>query len=313
MKSAGSTPRAAGAAMAVFADSSIVGTIGGGSVENASIHAAVQVLKNGESEIREFDLTANDAASLGMVCGGEMTVLLDLMKPCAEHIALVKDILELYVDGNKSMFATAFDADMKILYRKLIPLNTSQLNGLKIDIPKDSRAPFIRSIDSGTLFIEPLATMETVHFIGAGHVAQATAHLAARTGFRVSVTDDREEFANATRYPAAHTINVVKKLGDSLPAQLGHEDYVVIMTRGHLHDRDVLAQALKTEAGSIGMIGSKKKRAATYESLLDNGFTQDDLKRVYCPIGLSIGADTPEEIAVSIMAELIQFRAQSTS
>lgn len=90
---------------------------------------------------------------------------------------------------------------------------------------------------------------------------------------------------------------------------LGADDYVVIVTRGHIHDRNVLAEALKTEAGYIGMIGSSRKIQSVYDSLLNSGFSEKDLERVHSPIGLKINADTPEEIAVSIVAELIQSRA----
>lgn len=310
MKSSGSTPRAAGAAMAVFPDGSIVGTIGGGSVEDASIRAALQILKNGRSEIREFDLTGKDAASLGMVCGGEMTVLLDLMSPCTAHITLVKEILQQFDRRERGILATILNTKRKVIFRGMLSHAGKFLSKVEeLDIPNRPRGPFIRFFEGGTLFAEPLTIAETVYFIGAGHVAQATAHLAVFSGFRVSVTDDREEFANADRYPEAHEIQVVDQFEECLPAFLGLSDYVVIMTRGHLHDRDVLAQALKTGAGYVGMIGSKKKREAVYDSLLDSGFTLDDLQRVHCPIGLAIGADSPEEIAVSIMAELIACRA----
>jgi xanthine dehydrogenase accessory factor len=90
---------------------------------------------------------------------------------------------------------------------------------------------------------------------------------------------------------------------------IGQGDYIVILTRGHLHDRTVLAQALKTDAGYIGMIGSRRKRDAIYTSLLKDGFSQADIDRVHSPIGLAIGAETPEEIAVSIVAEMIRHRA----
>lgn len=311
MKSHGSTPRGAGAAMAVFTDESIVGTIGGGSVEDASIRAAMQILEGGASGIREFDLTIKDAASLGMVCGGAMTVLLDRMSPCSADITVVKDILQHFAVRRRGVFATILDAKTNVIQRGMWPLCSEFLpNVQELDIPKQPRGAFVRSFEGGTLFGEPLPIAEAVYFIGAGHVAQATAHLAAFTGFRVNVTDDREEFANVARYPDAHEVQVVKRFDDCLPASLGLSDYVVIMTRGHVHDRDVLAQALQTKAGYVGMIGSKKKRAAVYDSLLDSGFTLDDLKRVHCPIGLPIGADTPEEIAVSIMAELIEFRAK---
>lgn len=120
--------------------------------------------------------------------------------------------------------------------------------------------------------------------------------------------DDRAEFANAERYPRAREVSVLDSFADCFD-ELGSDDYVVIVTRGHLHDRDVLAQALNTGAGYIGMIGSSRKREGVYRSLLAGGYTEDDLQRVHCPIGLAIGADTPEEIAVSIVAEMIRNRA----
>jgi len=311
MKSAGSTPRGAGAAMAVFAGGATVGTIGGGMVEEASIRAGVQVLKNGVSDIRAFDLTGKDAASLGMVCGGEMTVLLDYIFPGAEEVTLIKEILHRYDTGQKSVLATMLNEQGGVIRRGVwSPGGDLPPNWPPISIPQNAHAPCVQPVEGGLLLTEPFAVAETVHFIGAGHVAQATARLAAATGFRVRVIDDREEFANRERFPDAHEVQVVERLDDCLPAILDKDDYVVIMTRGHLHDRDVLEQALKTEAGYVGMIGSRKKRGAVYEALLGSGFTQDDLNRVHCPIGLSIGAETPEEIAVSIMAELIKNRAR---
>jgi len=122
------------------------------------------------------------------------------------------------------------------------------------------------------------------------------------------VIDDRTEFANAKRFPLAREIRVIESFADCI-GDLGGDDFLVIVTRGHLHDRDVLAQGLRTRAGYIGMIGSRRKRAAIYASLKNDGFTDADLARVHSPIGLPIAADTPEEIAVSIAAELIRVRA----
>jgi len=91
--------------------------------------------------------------------------------------------------------------------------------------------------------------------------------------------------------------------------EMDSDSYVVIVTRGHLHDKTVLEQALRTKAGYIGMIGSRRKRDMVYQTLLSEGFTQEDIDRVHCPIGLNIGGETPEEIAVSIVAELIKARS----
>ncbi len=304
MKSSGSTPRTAGACMVVFEDGTMTGTIGGGTVEYAS-HEAAKKLNAGESQVRDFDLTNNDAASLGMVCGGAMTVLLDSMLPEEEPIALIREALASYQTTEKQLFATTLGANGTVLGRQIVQPNDT--------MPRSLRAPFVQDSGDGGIFFEPLISPTRIHFIGAGHVAQATAKLAAFTDFQVIVVDDRDDFANSERYPEAQEIRVADSLKSCLAGPLGTDDYVVIMTRGHLHDRDVLAQALKTEAGYVGMIGSKKKKAAVYKSLLDDGFVQDDLKRVHCPIGLSIGAETPEEIAVSIMGEIIAHKASATT
>jgi xanthine dehydrogenase accessory factor len=134
--------------------------------------------------------------------------------------------------------------------------------------------------------------------------------MAAMVGFRISVCDDRQEFANRERFPEAHQIRILENFAQAFAGlAIGREDFVIILTRGHLHDKTVLAQALRTEAGYIGMIGSRKKRDAIYAALLKEGFDPADIDRVHSPIGLAIGAETPEEIAVSILAELIFVRA----
>ena len=132
------------------------------------------------------------------------------------------------------------------------------------------------------------------------------------TGFDVVVIDDRSEFADPVRFPEAVAVNTIAGFDRAFEnLTVTADTYIIIVTRGHLHDRGVLEQALKTPAAYIGMIGSRRKRDAIYDRLLKDGFTQADIDRVHCPIGLKIGADTPEEIAVSIVAELIAVRAGS--
>ena len=111
------------------------------------------------------------------------------------------------------------------------------------------------------------------------------------------------------RFPDAHDVRVLESFEHALAWPVGSDHYVVILTRGHLHDKTVLAQSLRTDARYIGMIGSRRKRDAIYQALLKEGFAQADLDRVHSPIGLSIEAETPEEIAVSIVAEMIRHRA----
>jgi xanthine dehydrogenase accessory factor len=157
--------------------------------------------------------------------------------------------------------------------------------------------------------IEPFFHFERVCIIGAGHVAQKIADLTKNLGFYTVVVDDREEFANIERFQTADEVKVIPSFHNLCNhMQINHNSYIVIVTRGHSYDREVLAQAMKTDAKYIGMIGSRTKKTHTYSELLKEGFTQKDLDRVYCPIGLEIYAQTPEEIAISIMAELIKVR-----
>lgn len=128
-------------------------------------------------------------------------------------------------------------------------------------------------------------------------------------GFYTVVIDDRSDFSNRERFPSADELHVVSSYA-KLPfeSMLHNNSYVVIVTRGHALDKEVLAQALKTDAKYIGMIGSKGKRNHVYSLLLEEGFVQNDLDRVSCPIGVGINAQTPEEIAISILAELIKVK-----
>ncbi|CAG1772542.1 partial putative xanthine dehydrogenase subunit A, partial [uncultured bacterium] len=164
------------------------------------------------------------------------------------------------------------------------------------------------------MLIDPVLPLETVFLFGAGHVAQPTARLAAFVGFRVRVVDDRAEFAEARRFPEAEEVLVATDFDSALKGlNIGRGAFIVIVTRGHLHDKTVLMQALRTEAAYIGMIGSRRKRDHIFNALLKQGFTEGDLQRVHSPIGLDIGAETPEEIALSIVAEMVRARARRRS
>jgi xanthine dehydrogenase accessory factor len=173
------------------------------------------------------------------------------------------------------------------------------------------KSPVVAGVEGKRFFVEPSFLPGTVYLFGAGHVSRPVAELAAMVDFRTVVLDDRADFANKERFPKADQIIVVPSydnLFDGL--EIERDSYLVIVTRGHLHDKTVLEQSLRMKAGYIGMIGSKRKQHLLYEELLGKGFTEDDLKRVHNPIGLDINAETPEEIAVSIVAQLILVRSQ---
>jgi xanthine dehydrogenase accessory factor len=157
------------------------------------------------------------------------------------------------------------------------------------------------------VFVEPILPQPVVYLFGAGHVSTAVAKAANAAGFGVGVIDDRESFANTQRFPMAqeihssfeHAFENLKPNGSS---------YVVIVTRGHKEDMRVLAWAVRTNARYVGMIGSRRKVLSVYKALEKEGYRMDEFERVYAPMGLEIGALSPEEIALSIVAELVAIR-----
>ena len=173
----------------------------------------------------------------------------------------------------------------------------------------------IRSIDaqselpcvSEDVLCERITTPPHLILCGAGHVSVFTAKIAKMVGFAVTVIDDREEFANAERFPDADRI-LSLPFDEALADIQEPNAYYVIVTRGHKDDRGCLERILQKPFTYCGMIGSRNKIRAVYDQLLSHGFTQDQLDAVHAPIGLSIGAQTPEEIAVCIVGEMIQVK-----
>jgi xanthine dehydrogenase accessory factor len=156
--------------------------------------------------------------------------------------------------------------------------------------------------------VDALLPRPQVFIFGAGHIAVPLAHMAQLVGFNTTVIDDRAEFANRERFPLADEVIVseVERAFADLP--IGADSYVVAVTRGHVMDEEAVAGALRARARYVGMIGSRRKVALVRERLRERGFSADDVGRVHAPIGVEINADTIEEIAVSIAAELIAER-----
>jgi len=164
-------------------------------------------------------------------------------------------------------------------------------------------------ICGGTLevFVEPILPQPALYIFGGGHVSMALAQAAHTAGFAIGVIDDRESFANAERFPMAREI--FTSFEDAYAnLQPNTSTYLVIVTRGHKDDMRVLAWAVNTDAKYIGMIGSKRKVISVYEALEKEGHAPEKFENVHAPVGLDIGALTPEEIAISITAELIAVR-----
>ncbi len=158
------------------------------------------------------------------------------------------------------------------------------------------------------LYIEPIVPTPRVFIFGGGHISQFVARMSVMVGFQVVVVDDRPQFANKERFPEAQEV-IAEEFPLALPKlKINKASYVVIVTRGHAYDREVLEWAVGTDARYVGMIGSRKKIQTVYQNLQEKGIPPEKFKRVHAPIGLNIEAVTPEEIAVSIVAEMIQER-----
>ncbi|MDR3641161.1 MAG: XdhC family protein [Humidesulfovibrio sp.] len=315
----GSTPRSAGSRMLLCADSDgntriAAGTVGGGLVEARVMTRALQVLADGQRAVESFDLTGELAAGADMICGGRLRVFLERLEPTA--LELFRPLSAGLERGQGGLLLTPLgggEGQASLLLsggRALGEGLPPALEQAARDQGQAINAPVLLSFGGADYVLEPWTAANPLAILGAGHVSRSTAQVAALAGFQVLVLDDRPDFANAERFPGART-RVLPDFADALKdVPCGPGCFLVIVTRGHVHDAEVLAQALRTKADYIGMIGSRRKRDAVYDRLRGQGFTETDLARVRCPIGLDIGAETPEEIAVSIAAELIQVRAQ---
>jgi xanthine dehydrogenase accessory factor len=316
----GSSPRHAGAKMIVSSDDGTWGTIGGSVFEAKSIERAGEVIKTGKPEILEFEFNENTPD--GMVCGGRGTVLLDYIEADQKNLELFRKWVEsaragesfYYLVQIKGREGAASVAGRSLLLRNgtlfgTIDLTPAQLETIKSEARHISDTTIIPMSDS-RIVADPVKKLQTLYLIGAGHVAIPTAHIAATIGFRLEVIDDREEFANKGRFPEAERVHIIKNFKTALDGlDIDGDSYIVIMTRGHTYDQEVLEQALKTPAFYIGMISSRNKRESIYQALQTKNISRKELERVHSPIGIDIGSETPEEIAVSIAAELIKVRA----
>jgi xanthine dehydrogenase accessory factor len=296
----GSVPREVGARMVIRADRSILGTIGGGAGEAKVISQALQVLETGEKQFVEIDLSGAPHRETQGVCGGTMRVWLERWQGEAS-LSLVKQIIALLQAGKSGTLVT--------------PLEHGRSPHLKLSTPNEPISPSFILYPSS--FLTPLLSPPTLLVIGAGHVAVPLAHIASLSGFRVMVQDDRPEFANVQRFPEAAVILAVPiaEALEGIPEI--PELYTALVTRGYVHDLAALKILVKRQPRYIGMIGSEKRvrtvLQALQESEPDVG-TQHvtSLQSIHAPIGLDIGALTPEEIAISICAELIKVRRGGT-
>ena len=313
----GSTPRSAGSRMLVL-ENSIVSTIGGGGMEAGVIQEARScVLKDRKPRIMNYDMSGTEAATAGLICGGVCEVLLAYMEP--GYRAALEAAAQAEQDGTPAWIFYVLDqrpeSDLPLQLcvnvggeRLVGSFRGSQsfvkdilLNPIRVAIHGDTQ-------DGMRFLVQDVGSSPRLWLFGAGHVSAEVAPLAVNCGFNVTVVDDRADFCCAERFPGCSCVVI-----DSFEAMpdfpADGDSYVVIMTRGHAYDKDVLRWALGKKPFYLGMIGSRSKRDTLYRKLHEEeGIPMEQLQAVFCPIGLSIQAETPAEIAVSVMAEIIRQR-----
>ena len=267
----GSIPRKAGAYMVVGEDGRVTGTIGGGNLEYQATLMGQKLLAEKKNYLHEYNLGQEKSAELGMACGGNATVLFYFVD-AREDAAWIRQMEEA--------------EEKKEAFWILMPLEEGKIKIL----PE----------------FQTFAHQSVTEIDGARFYAEQLSHL----GFRCIVSDDREEFTKPELFPGAEEIRLIDfgKLEETFT--IHPEDYIVVVTRGHLCDTDAERFGLKTPAGYIGVVGSRKKTKFVTDKLLAEGFTEEQLARVTAPIGIEIGSETPAEIAISIAAQLIEVRSK---
>jgi len=321
----GSSPRHNGTRMVININGSW-GTIGGGLLEATTIKESRDILSTAQSKLLDFDLTGKNGNVSGMICGGNVQILLDYIPATTENQEFFRLWHGAVRSGKYCFFLTHFhpvNQFVEIINRFLLfpdgkiagkcTLPDTVIENIRSELHNVSSTTVIAFEDTRVM-IDPVRKLKTLYIFGAGHVAVPTAHMASLVGFKVIVIDDRAEFACTERFPDADEVRVIEDFNhalDGLPVNT--DSFIVILTRGHQFDSVVLEQSLKTDAGYIGMISSRRKRDTIYDSLMAKGFKKEELEQVHSPIGLAINAETPEEIAVSITGELISERARQNS
>ncbi|HHY60994.1 MAG TPA: XdhC family protein [Clostridia bacterium] len=304
----GSTPRQKGVSFLVFADGRTVGTIGGGCGEAEVKQAALMALDAGALKVHHVDLTAAIAAEEGMLCGGHMEVAIEpVLDP--EPFRLIA----AHQKKNETVYSClAVEGDARVIGKRgVYDARGSFLGGTPVVerlAPEWlGEVPLLVPREDGRVFIQPVTPPHVLLVLGGGYIAQALVAMARQLDFEITVVDDRPDFANNRLFPDAQVIcERFEKALKEYP--ITSSTYIVVVTRGHRYDAECLRQVVSSPAAYIGLIGSRRRTKLLFDQLAEEGYAREDLARVKTPIGLDIGGETPAEIAVSILAEIIWYR-----
>ena len=328
VRTKGSTPQKPGAKLLIRKDGSGVGTLGGGCVEGDIWFAAKEIMRrHAGPEYRDYFLNEDIAARDGLVCGGTMYFFIDPVREPDTILPIATDIVGAYEGRPPVALATLIKPGSKggTIGSKLFvhqdgssdgTLGSAELDRLAEETAQRltdyGMCEHVVAKDGSELFVEAYTSPASLVLMGGGHISKSVAPLAKMLRFRLFVLDDRREFANKERFPDAADVAVADYASGLEQFPITPNTAVVIATRGHNFDDVALEAAARSPAGYVGLVGSKRKVILIYEELIKRGIPLERLRAIHSPIGLDIHARMPEEIAVSIMAEVIQFRLGGT-
>ncbi len=316
----GSLPMSGTAKMLVSASGARLGTVGGGCLEAEIIERALDVAERRAPALSEHTLNSELAGDYGLTCGGTVMMFIEPVYADAllEHV--YSACASLLVRGGRGTVVTGSDwsrgsggrggpAKLLVADDARIGAADPALVAAAARFPVDQELPAL----ADGILAERIAGAPRLVVFGGGHVGARVGEAATFAGWRVTVVDDRPEYADSARLAFAER-TVVCDFAD-LPATLAIDPatYVVVCTRGHQHDAAIVDQLGRLETRYLGMLGSRRKVELTWRLLERAGIARDRLERIHAPVGLSIGADTPEEIAISVVAEMIAVRRAESS
>jgi xanthine dehydrogenase accessory factor len=318
----GSTPRKEGSTMLVKQDGSLFGTIGGGCGEGGVITKARLSLLDGKMREELADLTEDIALESEAVCGGTLRVFIEPWQPADPYIALAHRLHELASTREPMLVHQVVGVPPEAgegrarLGQRIVQATTGgvvypeQVPEMPLPGAPKRSTHQLQKQGGVEVYTERWDPVPTLVIVGAGHIAEPLEALARMAGFDTVVVDDRRMFANRERFPLATEVVAGPILEVLRQMELTAAHYVVLVTRGHTLDMDALKVLLerKMPVAYVGMIGSTRRIRAVYELLEQQGFKRELFANVHSPIGLNIAAETPAEIAISVMGEIVAVR-----
>lgn len=312
----GSSPRTVGAKMAITTTGRIAGSVSGGCVEGAVVETGLEVLKTGRSRLLHFGVTDETAWEVGLACGGQIDVF---VQPLDQ--AMFSTWREQLLDGRPHAIATIVRGSEDQIGRQAL-LNdgdeTLEIFGVETgaqiyekvrSAQREDRSRLFTLEGKGgeelEIFVEVVSPPPVLVIVGGVHIAIALASLARTLGFRTVLVDPRKSFGSRDRFP--HVDQLIRAWPQEAftEIELHHKSAVAMLTHDPKIDDPALQVALRSPAFYVGALGSQKTQAKRRQRLLESGLSTEQLERLHGPIGIDIGAETPEEIALAVMAEIV--------